>query len=163
MAGDLVDQKEITVACGPLVLSSGHNRFYKGLSLNKFYIKRLDLQEKIAAKKYFYEMGRQDCRNDWLFKSKQGVEGGELRGVREDGTGASGCYRADEGAYSLSQVPRPTAVRLTWPSSSGKHRQSRSPGPQRNLSGNSHTTRCCPKHRWGSLEPPSPGVCWSPG
>jgi hypothetical protein len=53
MAGDFIDQKEVAFAWSPFVFSSGHDQFYKGLSLNKFYIKRFDIQEKIRPKKFF--------------------------------------------------------------------------------------------------------------
>lgn len=77
MAGNLIDQKEIAFACDPFVLSSGHNQFYKGLSLNKFYIKRLNIQEKITPKKYFYEMGRQVLERTGYLNLNKGLgEGG---------------------------------------------------------------------------------------
>ena len=57
MAGDLIDQKKVTIACGLFVLSSGHIQFYKGFSLNKSYRKHPNLQEKFALQIFFIEAG----------------------------------------------------------------------------------------------------------
>ena len=84
------------------------------------------------------------------------------RRLRGEGVAAARVCFARGGGRPLVEPPPPAAAaKLSWLSGFGKHRQSRLPGLQGNLSGNTYTTRCCPKHRWGSPAQPAPGVCWS--
>ncbi len=81
MAGDLIDQKEIAFACDPLVFSSGHIQFYKGLSIDNICIEHLNLQEKIAPKKYF--LGKRGGRRFIKRISRLGAFGWKIVGKPE--------------------------------------------------------------------------------